>query len=129
MALLAKSEARISIVAAEVRTFANVSALHPNIPKDFTVPRGEYCFFGGWTGHHTHYFTDPGGTHEDVIDFVAAEQMIAAGMDASSLPLYPGVLGEMLPGQWNFMPAKNFEPNHGKNRPIDPMIRAVDLDS
>ncbi len=128
-AKLAKAQKQAAIVAGEVKTFSNVLSLHPNIPKDFTVASGEYCFFGGWKGHHTHYSTDPAHTHEDVIDFVAAEQMIAAGMDVDGLPIYPGILGEMTSGQWYFMPAKDFEPHHGKTPPIDLVIRAVDLDS
>ena len=124
---LAKAEKQSSIVSAELRTIANQLFLRPNIPKDFSKASGEYCFFGGWDGHHTHYAIDPTKTQEDVIDFVSAEVMVKAGANLDKIPAYPGMLGEMTPGQWYLMKAKEFEPHHGKNPPVDLLIRAVNI--
>ena len=49
---LAKAEKQASIVGAEIRTFANQLFLRPKIAKDFTKASGEYCYYGGWKGHH-----------------------------------------------------------------------------
>lgn len=124
---LEKAKKQSAIVSAELRTFANQLSLRPNIPKDFSKVSGEYCFFGGWEGHHTHYAIDPTKTNEDVIDFVSAKAMIEAGVNVDQLPPYLGVLGEMVPGQWYLMKAKAFEPHHGKNPPVPLLIRAVNI--
>lgn len=124
---LAKAEKQASIVSAELRTIANQFSLRPNIPKDFSEVSGEYCFFGGWDGHHTHYAIDPTQTNEDIIDFVSAEAMVEAGANLDQLPEYPGILGEMTPGQWYLMKAGTFEPHHGKTPPVALLIRAVDI--
>ena len=124
---LAKAEKQASIVGAEIRTFANQLFLRPKIAKDFTKASGEYCYYGGWKGHHTHYVVDPTKTQEDVIDFVWAEPMIKAGMNVKDLPQYPGMIGEMKPGQWYYSPAKAFEPHHGKTPPVALLIRAVNI--
>ncbi len=116
-----------AIVGAEISAIANQLSLHPATAKDFSKVSGEYCFFGGWDGHHTHYAIDPTKTQEDVIDFVEAAPMIKAGLNVKDLPKYPGKLGKMTPGQWYYSPAKGFEPHHGKNPPVALLIRAVNI--
>lgn len=122
-----KAKKQATTVGAELRTIANQFSLRPDIPKDFSKVSGEYCFFGGWDGHHTHYAIDPTKTQEDVIDFVEAAPMIKAGLNVKDLPKYPGKLGKMTPGQWYYSPAKGFEPHHGKNPPVALLIRAVNI--
>ena len=48
------------IVEAEIGTIANQLSLRPKTAIDFSKVSGEYCFFTGWDGHHTHYAIDPG---------------------------------------------------------------------
>lgn len=116
-----------AIVGSELRTIANQLALRPDIPKDFSKVSGEYCFFGGWDGHHTHYAIDPTKTQEDVIDFVAAEPLLQAGVNVKDLPTFPGALGKMTPKQWYFLPAGTLEPHHGKQVSVPLLIRAVNI--
>lgn len=116
-----------AIVAAEITAFTNQLSHRPETAFDFSKVSGEYCFFGGWDGHHTHYAIDPTKTQEDVIDFVEAAPMIKAGLNVKDLPKYPGKLGKMTPGQWYYSPAKGFEPHHGKNPPVALLIRAVNI--
>ncbi len=126
-AAMAKAMKQAAIVGAELRTFANQLSLRPDIPKDFSKVSGEYCFFGGWDGHHTHYAIDPTKTQEDVVDFVEAEPLVKAGMNVKDLPKHPGKLGKMTPGQWYYLPAKGFEPHHGKNPTVALLMRAVNV--
>ena len=124
---LEAAKRQAAIVGSELKTIANTLALRPDIPKDFSKVSGEYCFFGGWGGHHTHYAIDPTKTQEDVIDFVGAEPLIKAGVNAENLPRFPGKLGAMTPNQWYFLPAGGLEPHHGKKVPVPLLIRAVNV--
>ena len=75
----------------------------------------------------THYAIDPAGTSEDVIDFVNAKPLLAAGINVDSLPRFPGKLNTMTPNQWYFLPANELEPHHGMKFPIPLLIKASDL--
>jgi len=103
---------------------------HPEMVIDFTETSGEHCIntwkVGG--GHMTHYATDPSKTAEDVIDFVPADSMIAAGVNVDDLPRMPGKLGAMEPNQWYYLPAGSYEPHHGGKMPMSLMIRATNIE-
>ncbi len=116
-----------AIVGAEISAIANQLSLHPATAKDFSKVSGEYCFFGGWDGHHTHYAIDPTKTGEDVVDFVDARPLIKAGMNVNDLPRFPGTLGSMTPKQWYFLPAGKLEPHHGKKAPFALLVRATNV--
>ena len=117
------------IVAGELSTIAKQLSLRPDIAIDFTKVSGEYCFNTGLGtgGHMTHYATDPTSTQEDVIDFVNAEPLVAAGINVASLPKFPGGLNSMRPGQWYFLPAGAPEPHHGTTFPFPLLIRATNI--
>lgn len=116
-------------VAEGVAAVAKQLALRPQTIIDFTAVSGEICFNHGLGkgANMTHFATDPTRTQEDVIDFVNAKPLIAAGVDVDKLPKHPGKLGSMKPGQWYFLPAGQFEPHHGKKFSIPLMIRASNL--
>lgn len=118
------------VVAGELTTIANQLALKPDTAVDFTPVSGEYCFSAGTKkgGHMTHYATDPARTQEDVIDFVNAQPLVAAGVvDIEKLPRFPGTLGSMTPNQWYYLPAGEHDPHHGKSWPFPMMIRASNI--
>ena len=116
-----------AIVGAEISAIANQLSLHPATAKDFSKVSGEYCFFGGWDGHHTHYAIDPTKTGEDVVDFVDARPLIKAGLNVNDLLMLPGPLGSMTSKQWYFLPAGEFEPHHGKKAPFALLVRAINI--
>ena len=113
-----------AIVGAELSAIANQLSLRPEAAKDFSKVSGEYCYFGGWDGHHTHFAIDPTKTEEDVIDFVKVEPLAQAGVNVDSLPKFPGKLGSMTPKRWYLLPAGELEPHHGKKLTFPLMIRA-----
>ncbi len=76
----------------------------------------------------THYAIDPAKSQEDVIDFVDARPLIAAGANFDGLPKMPGKLGSMTPNQWYFLPAGQFEPHHGTKLPFPLLVRASSLE-
>lgn len=117
-------------VAKGVAAVANQLAIRPQTIIDFTAVSGEICFNHGLGkgANMTHFAIDPTRNQEDVIDFVNAKPLIAAGVNVDKLPLHPGTLGSMKPGQWYFLPAGQFEPHHGKKLPIPLMIRASNLE-
>jgi hypothetical protein len=125
----AEPSPQAAIVAGELSTIANQFALRPDLAIDLTKVSGEYCFNAGLGagGHMTHYATDPTRTREDVVDFVNAEPLIAAGINVATLPRFPGGLNSMTPGQWYFLPAGDLEPHHGTKFPFPLLIRATDL--
>lgn len=118
------------VVGAELSTIAKHLQTRPKTAIDFSNVSGEYCFNVGLGkgGHMTHYAIDPAGTQEDVIDFVNAKPLIAAGINVADLPRFPGGLGSMKPNQWYFLPAGEMEPHHGKKMPIPLLIKASNLD-
>jgi len=124
---LAKNQAKI--VAGEMAAFANQLTMNPSMAIDLTSVSGEYCFDGniGKGGHMTHYATDPTATKEDVIDFVNAKPLMAAGANFDGLPRHNGKLGGMEPNQWYFLAAGEYEPHHGKKLPFPVLIRASNI--
>ncbi|MCZ6552189.1 MAG: hypothetical protein O7A67_00175 [SAR324 cluster bacterium] len=118
-----------ALTAAEIAAFANHLALRPETAIDFSKVSGEYCFNLGLAegGHMTHYAIDPAKSQEDVIDFVDARPLIAAGANFDGLPKMPGKLGSMTPNQWYFLPAGQFEPHHGTKLPFPLLVRASSL--
>ena len=118
-----------AIVGAEITAFANQLSLRPQTAIDFSSVSGEYCFnLGlGKGANMTHYAIDPSKSVEDVIDFVNAEPLLKAGVNLDGLPKFPGKLGSMKPNQWYFLPARMFEPHHGKKFPMAMMVRASNV--
>ena len=128
-AAMAKAMKQAAIVGAELSAIAKHLQTRPKTAIDFSKVSGEYCYNAGLGkgGLMTHYAIDPAGTSEDVIDFVNAKPLLAAGINVDSLPRFPGGLGSMKTNQWYFLPAKEFEPHHGKKFPIPLLIKASDL--
>ncbi len=124
---LAKDQAKI--VAGEMTAFANQLSMKPSMAIDLTGVSGEYCFDGNIKkgGHMTHYATDPTSTKEDVVDFVNAKPLMAAGANFDGLPHHNGKLGSMEPNQWYFLAAGEYEPHHGKKLPFPLLIRATNI--
>ncbi len=129
-AAMAKAVKQAAVVGAELSAIAKHLQTRPKTAIDFSNVSGEYCFNVGLGkgANMTHYAIDPAGTSEDVIDFVNAKPLLAAGINVDSLPKFPGKLGTMTPNQWYFLPANEFEPHHGKKFPIPMLIRASNLD-
>lgn len=117
-----------AIVGAALGTIANQLSLAPEAAKDFTKVSGEYCYFGGWDGHHVHYAVDPTKTEEDVIAFVKVDSSLLPGVNVEALPKFPGKLGSMTPKQWYLLPAGELEPHHGTKLTFPLMIRAVNVE-
>lgn len=118
-----------AIVAGELAAIARHLALRPGAALDFTAVSGEYCFNLdlGNGGHMVHYAIDPTTSQEDVIDFVDARPLLAAGIDVDRLPRFPRGLRTMRPGQWYYLPAGEMEPHHGKALPFPVLMRATDV--
>ena len=116
-------------VAEGLAAIANQMAMRPHTVIDFTHVSGEICFnYDLMSGAHmTHFATDSKSTKEDVIDFVNAKAMIAAGVNLERLPKFPGKLGAMKHGQWYFLAAGELEPHHGIKFPIPLMMRATNV--
>ena len=129
-AAMAKAMKQAAVVGAELSAIAKHLQTRPKTAIDFSNVSGEYCFNAGLGkgGLMTHFAIDPAGTSEDVIDFVNAKQLLAAGINVDNLPKFPGKLGTMTPNQWYFLPANEFEPHHGKKFPIPLLIKASNLD-
>ncbi len=128
-AAIAKAMKQAAVVGAELSTIAKHLQTRPKTAIDFSNVSGEYCFSLGLGkgAHMTHYAIDPAGTSEDVIDFVNAKPLLAAGTNVDSLPRFPGKLNTMTPNQWYFLPANEFDPHHGKKFPFPQLIRASSL--
>ncbi len=126
-AAMAKKQA--AAAAAQLSAIEKHFQTRPKTAIDFTHVSGELCYNTGLGkgGQMTHFATDPAGTSEDVIDFVNAKQLLAAGINVDSLPRFPGKLGAMKSNQWYFLPANEFEPHHGKKFPIPLMMKASNL--
>ncbi len=126
-AAMAKKQA--AAAAAQLSTIIKHFQTRPKTAIDFTKVSGELCYNAGLGkgAHMTHYAIDPAGTSEDVIDFVNAKPLLAAGINVDSLPRFPGKLNTMTPNQWYFVPANEFDPHHGKKFPFPQLIRASSL--
>ena len=118
-----------SIATAELATIANHLAHQPNAAIDFREVSGEFCFDVNMKngGHMTHYAVDPTSTHEDVIDFVNATQLVKSGMHVASLPAFPGELGAMEVNTWYYLAPGELDPHHGVKWDFPVMIRAANL--
>ena len=128
-AAMAKAMKQAAVVGAELSAIAKHLETRPKTALDFSNVSGEYCFNVGLGkgSHMTHFAIDPAGTSEDVIDFVNAKPLLAAGINVDSLPRFPGKLNTMTPNQWYFLPANEIEPHHGMKFPIPLLIKASDL--
>ncbi len=128
-AAMAKAMKQAAVVGAELSAIAKHLQTRPKTAIDFSNVSGEYCFNVGLGkgANMTHYAIDPAGTSEDVIDFVNAKPLLAAGIHVDSLPKFPGKLNTMAPNQWYFLPANEFDPHHGRKFPFSMLIRASDL--
>ena len=128
-AAMAKAMKQAAVVGAELSAIAKHFQTRPKTALDFSHVSGEYCFNAGLGkgAHMTHFAIDPAGTSEDVIDFVNAKPLLAAGINVDSLPRFPGKLNTMTPNQWYFLPANELEPHHGMKFPIPLLIKASDL--
>ncbi len=126
---VAHTDAEKAAIAGQLSAIAKHFQTRPKTAIDFSKVSGEYCYNAGLgkSGHMTHFAIDPAGTSEDVIGFVNAKPLLAAGINVDSLPRFPGKLDTMTPNQWYFLPAKEFEPHHGKKFPFPLMIKASNL--
>ncbi len=126
---VAHTDAEKATIAGQLSAISKHFQARPKTAIDFSKVSGEYCYNAGLgkSGLMTHFAIDPAGTSEDVIDFVNAKPLLAAGINVDSLPRFPGKLDTMTPNQWYFLPAKEFEPHHGKKFPFPLMIKASNL--
>ena len=124
------SNKQSAIVAGEIAAIAKQLGLRPETAIDLTEVSGEYCFNVGLDrgGHMTHYAVDPGSRTEDVIDFINAEPLAAAGIPVDKLPAFPGGLDTMQPNQWYYLATGAHEPHHGRSFPFPLLLRATSLD-
>ena len=128
-AAMAKAKKQAAVAAGQLSAISKHFQTRPKTAIDFSKVSGEYCYNAGLgkSGLMTHFAIDPAGTSEDVIDFVNAKPLLAAGINVDSLPRFSGKLDTMTPNQWYFLPAKEFEPHHGKKFPFPLMIKASNL--
>ncbi len=126
---VAHTDAEKAAIAGQLSAISKHFQTRPKTAIDFSKVSGEYCYNAGLgkSGLMTHFAIDPAGTSEDVIGFVNAKPLLAAGINVDSLPRFPGKLDTMTPNQWYFLPAKEFEPHHGKKFPFPLMIKASNL--
>ncbi len=126
---VAHTDAEKATIAGQLSAISKHFQTRPKTAIDFSKVSGEYCYNAGLgkSGLMTHFAIDPAGTSEDVIGFVNAKPLLAAGINVDSLPRFPGKLDTMTPNQWYFLPAKEFEPHHGKKFPFPLMIKASNL--
>ncbi len=126
---VAHTDAEKATIAGQLSAISKHFQTRPKTAIDFSKVSGEYCYNAGLgkSGHMTHFAIDPAGTSEDVIGFVNAKPLLAAGINVDSLPRFPGKLDTMTPNQWYFLPAKEFEPHHGKKFPFPLLIKASNL--
>lgn len=117
-----------ALVGEEISIIANHLSLRPKTVLDFTKASGEYCYFMGWNGHHTHFAANPGATQEDTLDFVDARPMVKAGANFDNLPRFPGQLGKMAPGQWYLLPAGQVDLHHGRKWDFPVLLRASNIE-
>jgi len=131
LSMFAFGEAKAGdIVENEIKAFSKIIRGNPSVAIDASMVSDSYCFKadihkGG--GHMTHYAINPEKTKEDVIDFINATDLIAAGMDPSKLKRHPGKLNAMEPNTMYFLPAGEYEPYHGTKFPFPLIIKAVDV--
>lgn len=114
----------------EIAAFTAILKGAPHVAIDASKVSNSYCFkadIGKSGGHMTHYAIDPKNTKEDVIDFINATELIAAGLDPSKLAKHPGKLNAMEPSVMYFLPAGEYEPYHGTKFPFPLIIKAVDV--
>ncbi len=126
---IAHTDAEKAAIAGQLSAISKHFQTRPKTAIDFSKVSGEYCYNAGLgkSGLMTHFAIDPAGTSEDVIGFVNAKPLLAAGINVDSLPRFPGKLDTMTPNQWYFLPAKEFEPHHGKKFPFPLLIKASNL--
>ncbi len=126
---VAHTDAEKATIAGQLSAISKHFQTRPKTAIDFSKVSGEYCYNAGLgkSGLMTHFAIDPAGTSEDVIGFVNAKPLLAAGINVDSLPRFPGKLDTMTPNQWYFLPAKEFEPHHGKKFPFPLLIKASNL--
>ncbi len=114
----------------EIAAFSAIVSGNPSVAIDASKVSNSYCFksgIGSSGGHMTHYAIDPKNTKEDVIDFINATELIAAGLDPTKLRQHPGKLDVMEPNTMYFLPAGKYEPYHGTKFPFPLIIKAVDV--
>jgi len=131
MPLVAEEDphARAAVVAAHLGTIAKHLQLHPQMALDFTAVSGEHCLNTWKAGgaQMVHFAVDSSATREDVVEFVRADSLTAAGVDVSSLPRMPAQLGAKEPGVWYYLPAGEWDPHHGGAFDVPLLVRASDL--
>ena len=127
--VLSFSEELKGTAAEELKAIKRIFEINPGFAIDTTRQSGTYCMNVGFGrgGHMTHYSTTPLETTNDIIDFIDARPLIAAGLDGTKFPKLPKEAGKLTPGQWYFLPEGEFEPYHGRAFPIPMIIKAVDV--
>jgi hypothetical protein len=99
----------------EIDAIANLLAPGSKLAAiDITNASGEFCMLETVTKHNmTHFSSNPGNTHEDIVYYLNPKEFIANGLDVSGLPKQPRELGKMVPLQWYYYDGTYVEPHQG----------------
>ncbi len=118
-----------AVVGAYIGTVATQLHLRPETAIDLSDGSGVYCFDTGLErgGRMACYAVDPEATRKDVLDFINADPLIEAGLNAEDLPRLPAERDTMRSGQWYFVPTGDLEPHHNKRFRFPVLVRAVNL--